>query len=277
MGGRRKRVYPSRLLETIIPLPPVEEQRRIVDLIASVDNLRATTSFSISSYQTLARQLRREHFGGLEGLSLPAASFFEVTMGRQRSPKHASGEHMVPYLRAANVKDGLLDLSDVKTMNFTPAEQARFGLISGDTLVTEGCGSIAQLGASAHWSSEIQSPVCFQNTLLRIRARPGVSIAGYAYQWARYSFESGAFANVASGTNIFHIGAERAGAMPVIAISTELQEDFLRIVEMADAAATASQHLLTRLTEARDAVLTDLLSGETVILDSYDELLERIG
>ena len=184
---------------------------------------------------------------------------------------------MVPYLRAANVKDGLLNLSDVKTMNFTPAEQARYGLISGDTLVTEGCGSIAQLGASAHWSDEIQGPVCFQNTLLRIRARPGISIAGYAYQWARYSFESGAFANIASGTNIFHIGAERAGAMPVIAISTEHQEDFLEIVEAADAAATASRHLLTRLTEARDAVLTDLLSGETVILDSYDELLERIG
>jgi type I restriction enzyme S subunit len=48
---------------------------------------------------------------------------------------------MVPYLRAANVKDGTLDLSDVKTMNFTPDEQRLFSLQPGDVLVTEGSGA----------------------------------------------------------------------------------------------------------------------------------------
>ncbi len=42
---------------------------------------------------------------------------------------------MVPYLRAANVKDGRLDLEDVKSMDFSPAEQVILGLQAGDVLV----------------------------------------------------------------------------------------------------------------------------------------------
>src|SRR5438128_832002 len=76
----------------------------------------------------------------------------EITMGRQRSPKHAQGDHVIPYLRAANIKDGELALESILEMNFAPAEQEKFGLRLGDVLVTEGCGSLAQIGASAQWN-----------------------------------------------------------------------------------------------------------------------------
>jgi type I restriction enzyme S subunit len=42
---------------------------------------------------------------------------------------------MVKYLRAANVKDGELDLNDVKAMNFSPEEQKLFQLLPGDVLI----------------------------------------------------------------------------------------------------------------------------------------------
>ncbi|MDE2942176.1 MAG: restriction endonuclease subunit S, partial [Chloroflexota bacterium] len=45
-----------------------------------------------------------------------AAQLGEVRLGRQRSPKKATGPHMRPYLRAANVTWDGLDLSDVKSM-----------------------------------------------------------------------------------------------------------------------------------------------------------------
>ena len=78
---------------------------------------------------------------------------------------------MVRYLRAANVKDGSLDLSDVKEMDFNPAEQVTYALRPGDVLVTEGAGSLAAVGASAVWDGELDGIVCFQNTLLRLRAK----------------------------------------------------------------------------------------------------------
>src|SRR5262249_19571983 len=46
----------------------------------------------------------------------------DVQLGRQRAPKHHSGEHMRPYLRAANVTWSGLDLTDVLEMNFPPKD-----------------------------------------------------------------------------------------------------------------------------------------------------------
>ena len=68
------------------------------------------------------------------------AGVAEVRLGRQRSPKTATGERMRPYLRAANVKWGGLELSDVKEMAFTAAESETYELRPGDLLLGEAAG-----------------------------------------------------------------------------------------------------------------------------------------
>ncbi|MGH8543507.1 MAG: hypothetical protein ACREX3_07735, partial [Gammaproteobacteria bacterium] len=115
---------------------------------------------------------------------------------------------MLPYLRAANVKDGELDLSSIKEMNFNPVEQETFRLRTGDVLITEGSGSITAIGASAVWREDIPGPVCFQNTLIRLRPRPGVADGRYLGWWARSAYASGQFASIASGANIYYISCE---------------------------------------------------------------------
>jgi hypothetical protein len=109
----------------------------------------------------------------------------EVVLGRQRTPQQADGPHMVPYLRAANVRDGQLDLIDVMSMNFSPSEQQIFSLRSGDVLVTEGSGSLSTVGASAAWSGELRGTVCFQNTLLRMRPKQNAIDGRFLLWWAR--------------------------------------------------------------------------------------------
>ena len=137
-------------------------------------------------------------------------------MGQQRSPGRTTGPSMAPYLRSANVGNGRLGLSDVKQMVFTAAERDRFRLRRGDVLVSEGSASGRAVGMSAAWNEELPGDVCFQNTLLRYRPIPGVSEAGFALQWCRWAFESGAFRAAANGTNILHIGSTRAAAMQVL-------------------------------------------------------------
>lgn len=139
---------------------------------------------------------------------------------------------MVPYLRAANVKDGSLDLTDVKSMNFAPAEQQIFSLRFGDVLVTEGSGSLRSVGASAVWRGEIDGVVCFQNTLLRMRPRVGITDGRFLEWWARSAFGSGLFASVATGANIYHISAERVRALPIELPTLEEQR---RIADFLDA------------------------------------------
>lgn len=108
-------------------------------------------------------------------------------------------------------------------MNFTPTEQVRFSLKPGDVLVTEGSGSQAQVGQSAVWQGELDGVVCFQNTLLRLRPRAGLTDPRYLAWWARHAFASGLFAAVSSGANIFHLSAERLRGLPVPALSLPQQ------------------------------------------------------
>lgn len=153
----------------------------------------------------------------------PLDEICEVTIGRQRSPKHATGSHLIPYMRAANVKDGNLHLESILEMNFSPSEQRTYGLLEGDVLVTEGCGSPAEIGASAIWQNEIDGIVGFQNTLLRLRSIPGKSDPWFLLAIARWAHRSGVWRTTASGTSILHIGLNRARPLRIPAPDIEIQ------------------------------------------------------
>lgn len=221
----------------------------------------------------------------------------EVALGRQRAPQHETGPNMVPYLRAANVKDGSLDLTDVKEMNFTPTEQHIFALQPGDVLVTEGSGSLGSVGSSSVWNGDLQGTVCFQNTLLRLRPR-GETDSRFLAWWARYAHAAGLFASVATGANIYHLSAERVRALPCNApplteqrrIADFLDAETARINRFGD----ANDRLLALLAERRTAAVIDEVSGGrhphkrpstlawlTHVPESWDEvrvgLLARMG
>ncbi|MFD4414583.1 restriction endonuclease subunit S [Streptomyces sp. NPDC058476] len=187
----------------------------------------------------------------MSGRSTTLRAAAEVALGRQRAPQHDSGPHMVPYLRAANVKDGVLDLTDVKEMNFAPSEQQTFSLRPGDVLITEGSGSLSAVGASAVWRGEIDGVVCFQNTLLRLRPRDDRADGRFLEWWARSAFGSGVFASVASGANIYHISAERVRALPIELPPLEEQR---RIAHFLDAETARIDRLVTASQQQSDLI-----------------------
>jgi type I restriction enzyme S subunit len=194
-----------------------------------------------------------------------------VDLGRQRSPQHEQGPHMVPYLRAANVSDGCLNLSDIKEMNFTPAEQQIFSLAPGDVLVTEGSGSLRSVGASAVWSGEIPGTVCFQNTLLRLRPKDGKTDPRYLAWWARAAFADGLFASIASGANIFHLSADRVRSLSLQCPPLEWQREIANKLE-------AETDRLDALIAKRRRVINLFLEQDLAIIDhELDRLFQQFG
>lgn len=189
----------------------------------------------------------------------------EVTLGRQRSPEHEVGAYMTPYLRAANVKDGHLDLSDVKEMNFTPREQVTFDLRRGDVLVTEGAGSLAAVGAAAVWREDLAGTVCFQNTLVRLRPRPGIDARFLAW-WARHAYADKRFAAEATGVNIFHLGVARVRSIEAPAPPLNEQR---RIADFLDAETTRIDAVISArrrqlaLLDEREVAIIEYVLGET--------------
>jgi type I restriction enzyme S subunit len=256
----------------LIPVPALPEQRAIADYLdagtARIDALVEAIRRSIE----LINERRRSSVMAVFVESGPRSSrgatvraMADVLLGRQRSPEQAQGPHMVRYLRAANVKDGRLDLSDVMEMNFNPVEQQTFGLQPSDVLVTEGAGSLAAVGANAVWEGDLQGTICFQNTLLRLRARPGHD-PRYLAWWARFAYESGLLASVASGANIYHLGAETARVLPAWVPSTarqvEVADRLDRDVSLLETQVNLRRRQVALLRERRQALITAAVTGE---------------
>lgn len=152
----------------------------------------------------------------------------DVQLGRQRSPKNHHGPHMRPYLRAANVTWNGIDLSDVKQMNFEPAEADVFELKPGDLLLNEASGSPNEVGKPAIWRGEIAG-CCFQNTLLRVRPRR-VSTE-YLYWYCRAVALSGRFGEAGRGVSIRHLGKQGLAAFPLALAPLAEQERIVAAVE----------------------------------------------
>ena len=209
------------------------------------------------------------------------ASIGEVRLGRQRSPKRATGPHMRPYLRAANVTWHGLDLSNVKEMDFSPSEYETYRLRRGDILLAEASGSANEVGKPSIWDEQIEG-CCFQNTLIRVRAFPAA--VPYLHYHLMSDARSGALGQAARGVGIHHLGAQRAEswavALPPLAEQCRIVAEVecrLSVIQQAEATVEAS---LKRAERLRQSILKRAFEGKLVPQDPNDELasvlLERI-
>lgn len=197
----------------------------------------------------------------------------EVRLGRQRSPKNHTGDSMVPYLRAANVTWDGIDVSDVKAMNFTAAEVETYRLRPGDLVLSEASGSAGEVGKPGIWRAQVEGDVCFQNTLLRVRAEEGVD-PEFLYYRLLHECLRGGFARTARGVGIHHLGAGNlAGlrlALPGPDEQRRLVSTLSRGMEQLTVAEAGVNRLARRISLLRENVLVRACSGQLVPQDPAD-------
>ncbi len=128
----------------------------------------------------------------------------DIRLGKQRTPDRATGANLRPYLRAGNITWEGLDLSDVKSMNFTDEEAEVYELRSGDVLLNEASGSEAEVGKAALYQGEIEG-CCFQNTVIRIRPA-SILMSEYLRQYLWHDARRGKFIEHGRGIGINHLG-----------------------------------------------------------------------
>jgi type I restriction enzyme S subunit len=166
-----------------VPLPPVGEQRRIVETLE--DNLSRLDAAETLLDRAARRVQAMEASSLSSAASGPEASLgdvAEIQGGIQKQPKRKPGENAYPFLRVANVTAQGLDLSEVHTIELFGSELERLRLREGDLLVVEGNGSPSQIGRAAVWDGSIQDCV-HQNHLIRVRPKPGLLPAYLEAVW----------------------------------------------------------------------------------------------
>ena len=191
-----------------------------------------------------------------------------ITLGRKTKERQLIP---VQYLRVANVKDGHLDLKEIKTIEATTTEIEKWRLQQGDLLLTEG-GDIDKLGRGTFWNDEL--PLCIhQNHIFRVRLPEDL----YDPYFVSLQFGSGYgkayfFANAKKTTGIASINQKVLGAFPLFSPPLEEQRSIaaqlkaqLAVVEEARIAAKAQLQEIDRLPSRLLAQAFDMTnSGESL-------------
>ncbi len=161
-----------------IPLPPLDEQRRIVDILNHAASIRRLREEARAKAREIIPALFVEMFGdpATNPKGWPEANVGGVTDvqgGLQLTKKRDALPLEMPYLRVANIRRNLLVLDEIKTIRVTEAEKARVRLHDGDLLIVEGHGNPQEIGRVAVWDGSI-SECLHQNHLIRARCRKGI-------------------------------------------------------------------------------------------------------
>jgi type I restriction enzyme, S subunit len=208
-------------------------------------------------------------------------SLGKVQLGRQRSPQNRSRDYPTKYLRAANITEDGLDLTDVMDMDFKPHELERYQLKYGDILLSEASGSADQAGKPALWRDQIPK-CCFQNTVIRFQ--PICLSSEYMLNVFKHFYFNKVFSKVASGVGINHLSASKFSALPVPLPPLKEQQNITQLVELNLSIYNQLDTVINRTLQKSIVLYSSILKkaflGQLVTQDFNDEhaavLLERI-
>ena len=173
-GVAQSNINISILREALIPLPCMAEQKRIAEILDKAYELKAKRQQAIDELDKLQQSVFLDMFGDpvtnakrwidTEELCDHAMISSGITKGRRLREAEVTP---VPYLAVSNVQDQRIVLENVKTIEATSEEIARYALEKGDILLTEG-GDPDKLGRGAIWEGQID-PCIHQNHVFKVR------------------------------------------------------------------------------------------------------------
>ncbi len=285
-GTTRKRISRKNLATIEFPLPPLNEQRRIVAAIeehlSRLDDADASLTAASRRLEVSRTQFIEDAMRG-EWPSTTLGEIAEIAGGVTKDAKRQADPAFVevPYLRVANVQRGYLDLREVTTIRVPAQKAAALRLEVGDVLFNEG-GDRDKLGRGWVWSGEIENCV-HQNHVFRARLNGDFDpkfVSWHGNTFGRTWFE----AHGRQTTNLASLNLTTLKSFPVPVPPLEEQQRIVAEVETRlsalDALRASIDRAQRRSKALRAAVLARAFSGELVPQDPSDEpasvLLDRI-
>lgn len=209
----------KRLSGWTIPLPPEGDQLGIVEAVERnmtvVDVGRRELDEGSRRAAAYVAAVVRDVFASFAGDRRSLGEIADIRTGltKGRKTKGEVSEH--PFLRAANVRAGVLDLDEVKTIPATQAEAERFRLEPGDVLMIEGSGSVRRLGQGWVWEGQVDGCL-HQNHVFRARPMKD-TIDPYFLAWFLVTHEARTYflRNAKTTAGLSTINRTQVAALPV--------------------------------------------------------------
>lgn len=164
-----------------LPLPSLEEQRRIAALLDKVTDLIAKRRAQLDKLDLLVKARFIEMFDNNSEKVL-LSDVAEVTGGLTKNSKRKDLPLKLPYLRVANVFFDAIDTNEILEIGLTEEERRKTLLQNGDLLFVEGNGSPEQIGRVAVWQDQIV-PCVHQNHIIKARFNKEKMLPTYAMNY----------------------------------------------------------------------------------------------
>lgn len=230
-GATIKHLTGQDLARYEIPLPPLDEQRRIAAILDKADALRRKRKRALELLDTLTQSIFVEMFGDMEdrqGLRHPVEQFTKLVasqrIGLVRSASELSVDATIPYLRMDSITlDGQLVLGDIKRTNASEAERREYELKPGDFLFNtrnsrDLVGKVAVFDGPRGY--------IYNNNILRVRftdrVRSDYVSAFFRTRFARFELEL----RKSGTTSVFAVYQKSLDTMPIAVPPIGDQERF---------------------------------------------------
>jgi len=248
-GAKMPRMVMDRFWEHLLPLPPLSEQRRIVELLEQADTLRRHSADADSLAKRVLPALFRKMFGDpvRNPKQWPLKRFDalgEARLGKMLDGNRQTGLHRRKYLRNLNLQWDRFELANLLEMDFFPEEREEFKLIRGDLLICEG----GEVGRAAIWDEQLKE-CYFQKALHRVRPYKGEATSEFLLYWLWEMAKQQALVSLNSKATIAHLTGVQLAALKVIAPPYPMMEQFTTLVR-------TSKLISNKQKAARDTIET---------------------
>ena len=274
-GTANVNLKPSQLVSIPIDLPPLAEQRRIVDLIAVVDEAARASSTYLATIATLIARVREVTLANTPNLVRLGSLLQSIDAGRSPEAEDRQplpGEAAV--LKVSAVRSGRFDPTQVKVLSGTDDFPPRARLRDGDVLMTR--ANTKELVGAVCRVPEAPPSYYLCDKTLRLNPRLDLVDPDYLVEVllgdaARRQVELAATGTSASMKNI---SQQTIRDLRVPLVDAAGQRRLVGTVSALRRSAAAIEVEVADLASLRAALLADLLSGAHEIPPSYDRFLD---
>ena len=255
-GSTFKAISKSILEETEIPLPELEEQRKIAKILTGIENISFASQQQLAKLDELVKARFVEMFGDVihNDKKWKEYRFSDITssrLGKMLDAKQQTGKHSFPYLANANVQWFRFETDNLNRMDFNEAEQVEFSLKDGDLLVCEG----GEIGRCAVWHNQVQS-CYFQKALHRVRCNQEIILPDYLAWWFKFNCENNGFAAIEGAkATIAHLPGAKLKQLLVVVPPIERQYRFVDFIEQTDVVKVTVQKSLEQMETLKKALM----------------------
>lgn len=203
-------------------LPPLDQQGRIAEILWAVHETSIAYEDAVqTAIEAMNAKLTNELDACGNGSSrlkfstrlLSEIAVVQTGVAKGKSYPTSVPTVELPYLRVANVQDGYLDLSEMKTILVAKPEKQRYLLRDGDVVICEG-GDFDKVGRGTIWRGQV--PDCLhQNHVFCLRSDRSVLLPEFLALQLGSSYGKRYFLGCAKKTsNLASINSTQVKAFP---------------------------------------------------------------